>query len=543
MGGSKALLPDDRWERYREVGGLYDFAKWIFPTHKWVDRIHRPSADIYERDLVHVLTHRGKRGEDERLRINMVLMPRFSLKTTLRIQAFCLWATTIEPNIRIVLGSRREGLAQASLGAIKRIMEGDQRYIDRFGRRKPDSSHYDMRLAWAANGIIVADRTEHWLKERTIEVVGVRNLDPGTHFDIGLWDDPHGDDSPTEIDETWNSLQNYVPISEPWGVIGITMTVWNEWDVPARVQQEWGTILAEPVLHMPACDPEFTETYMPELYSMDQLLQHRQLMGSYKAGCQFALTRMSEDEQKFPASFWREERIDRKLMKLVVLSLDPAYDFIGITAANMRWEKRQNSDHAIVVEGWMGGPNVHFLDAEADQWGEDQFLDKIVEKIKIFKPEYVLIEDNAVRYFVGMGLESRLRKFDARKGERRPQIETCKTHGVAKLERIRVMIDPYKGGQTTFSPDITMKEKFQKQFFQYSTRAKSLKLDMLDAAAQGYEFMRLRMPSDAVPMPTDYIQHLDSLESARPGWYKAMMKGESGRLPFLREGNRSWKSL
>lgn len=508
-----------------------------------MDRIHRPVADAYERDLLHVLKLGGKRGEDEKLRIRLVMMPRFSLKTTLGIVAFCLWATTIEPNIRIVIGSRREGLAQASLGAIKRIMEGDKRYIGRFGKRKPDSAHFDMRLAWAASGIIVADRTEHWLRERTIEIVGVRNLDPGYHYDIGLWDDPHGDDSPVEIDETWNALQNYIPISEPWGVIAITMTVWNEWDVPARVESEWGNILAEPIVKMPACNPDFTETYMPELYPLDRLLEYRQTMGSYKAACQFALERLSAETQKFPPSFWREERWERKDCRLVIIGVDPAFMFVDVGGTRQKWEKRRNSDHAIVVTGWIGGPHVHFFDAEADQWAEDELLDKILQKIVLWRPEFLAIEETAVRYFIATGLEPRLRKLRPEHGERRPQLETFRHGGKAKLERIRVMVDPYKRGEITFSPDIVMLDKLKKQFFQYSTNAYDAKLDLCDAAAYCYDAIAMRMPSDTGPMPRDHIERMNTLAGTRPGWYEAVLKGKADRLPYINSERKSWKSV
>lgn len=510
-----------------------------------MDRIHGPVAAAYQRDLEHVLSLRGQRGEKERLRIRMVMLPRFSLKTTLGVVAFCVWATTIEPNIRIVIGSRREGLAQASLGAIKRIMEGDKRYIDRFGKRKPDSAHFDMRLAWAASGIIVADRTEHWLRERTIEIVGVRNLDPGYHFDIGLWDDPHGDDSPTEIDETWNALQNYIPISEPWGVIAITMTVWNEWDVPQRVEREWSRILAEPVVNMPACDPEFTESWMPELYPIERLQEYRQTMGTYKASCQFALVRMSSETQKFPPTFYREVQHDRKDARMVIVGVDPAFMFVGNSDQKQRWERRSNSDHAIVVTGWLGGQNVHFYDAEADQWDEEVLLDKIIEKVILWRPDILAIEENAVRYFVHTGLEARFRKLDISKGQRRPRLETFSHQGKSKLERIRIMIDPYKRGELTFSPDITDKEKTQQQFWQYSTHATGQKLDIPDAAAYCYDAIRLRMPSDFMSMPSQHIRKLQALEDAYPGYFEAVKSGTTSRIPFLQEdgGRRGWQSV
>lgn len=500
----------------------------------WSDRIHGPMAAMYERHLDHVLTYRGVRGKDEKIRITLCLMPRFSFKTTLGVIVFAIWATTIEPNITIVLGSRREDLAVKSLGAIKRILESYGPYIAKFGKRKPESKDTDLRLAWASSGIIVADRTDHRLKERTVEVVGVKSLDPGFHFDMGLWDDPHGDDTPEEIEATWQAMQLYIPISHPWGVMAVTMTVWEDFDVPARMDLEWAKDLSER-LFQPAVTEDWKTVLMPELYTLDRLEMYKRTMGVHKATRQFALVRVSTEEQKFPPDLYFEEEYTRSDAQLCIITVDPAFSKWSKTR-----EMSQGSDHAIAVCGWLGGGMCHVYDILAEPWPEEIFLDILTDTIKKWRPNIVAIEKNAVEYWISSNLEKRLRRFEWAKGERRPTIEPVHHEEMSKPSRIAWMIDPYKRRELTFSRLISVRDKFREQLFAYP---RGMKMDCLDALAYQFKVIKDRMPSESQSMPRDYLDKLMTLESTRPGWYNAVLKGEPSGYTFSSGEKRSWKSV
>jgi len=488
-------------------------------------------AAIYERHLEHILTYRGIRGQDEKLRITLCLMPRFSFKTTLGVVVFCIWATTIEPNITIVIGSRREDLASKSLGSIKRIFESHGPYIERFGRQKPESKEQDLRLAWAASGIVVAGRTDHALKERTIEVVGVRSLDPGFHYDIGLWDDPHGDDSPEEIEMTWNALRNYVPISHPWGVIAVTMTVWDDMDVPIRMETEWQFDLAEK-LFQPACTPDFSVNLMPELYSDEQLQTHKRLMGSYKATCQFALVRQAEEDRRFPSNLYREQDIPVSDFSQIFMALDPAF-----------MKEGPGSEHAITVLGILPGGFYHVLDAEAGVWPEEYLTEKLMDHIIKWRPHKLGIEKVAVTNWIRLNLEPRLRQLRTDKGQRRPTIVPLVVQGArsmggyrnyGKIERIRSMVEPYKTGRLTFSREITQKDKLKQQLHAFP---RGNMMDLIDSL--GYYFHMI------TNLPVGYMDISDSpqmrqQENPMEGWMQKIVEGRSHELPWMQEEGASW---
>lgn len=515
---SSVLEPD---QRFPGDGGLLDFAKWLYPTFKWVDRIHRPIAECYERHLAHVIKWRGKRAEGESHRITLIETPRFSLKTTL-MQAFCLWAIPRCPNIRIAITTKAEDLAKKSLGAIKRTMEGDPRYIERFGKLKPDSKNQDLRLAWAADGIIVATRTDHHLRERTVECVGVGAINPGYHFDISWWDDPHGDEGGDQYDKTWAALENYVPIMEPWGVLSITMTRWDLWDLPARLRARWNQDISEPPIHFKADNGDGV-SLIPELYTHEQLASYRRMMGPFRYAAQFVLDPVAPEEQRFPETFYRELKIPRDKMKWVAVSLDPAPVNAG-----------DGSESALVIGGWLEGGHYHQLDFESGRWREDYVVEKVMEKCRLWQPTYLVCERNSWSNWVRGALEIELRKL-----VQRPALVEVPCGSVSKAERIRAWVPDYKAGRCTFSPDMTQKDKWQGQMFRFHGGIRKMDgFDGLDSWAQLRHMSLGIVPQDRwVPRTEEDKRKYEFTEFQRCA--SLWRKGRSQELPWAVAG-KSW---
>lgn len=508
----------------RDPGTLYEFLRWLFPTFKWVERIHKPVCEVYERHLDHVIKYRGKRGEGESQRITLCLMPRFSLKTTGFVVGFSLYALIRCPNIRILLGSRREDLSSKSLGSIKRIMEGYGPFIERFGRLKPESKDVDMRLAWAASGIIVATRTDLWLRERTIEVVGVQGLDPGYHYDIGLWDDPHGDDSPEQIDATWDAMQNFVPMLEPWGAYAVTMTRWDSFDVAYRMQAEWEQDLSEPVVFSPACDTFECKSLIPELYSDENLQSSLRKMGRDKFAKQFLLVPQDESEMRFPPEFYTTADEKRSEAKWLAITVDP--NFGGR-------DERKNSRHGIIVLGWMPGGTAHVFDAMCGTWKEDELLNLIIELVKQWRPDVLGVERNALYNWIQMNLDMRFRKF-AYTVHKRPQVVEFKPGTSSKETRIRGWVDDYKARRLTFAPKLTAEEEFKKELHAFPYGRLN---DMLDALAGHKQIAEERsIPSDRSPVPAAMRERMNTLAE----WHADIIAGKSEKW-LAGNGGRSWR--
>lgn len=509
--------PADPWERWKIVGDLLPFMRNLNPKHKWVDDPHTEMAAMYERHLRHILTHYGKRGEGEFIRQTLTITPRFSFKTEMLAEAI-VWMLTIAPNLRLLLVSRREDLALKILGAIKRTFESNKWYISEYGEQKPDLKDSDMRLAWAATGIIIASRTEHELRERSVEVASILSLDPGAHFDGGFFDDIHGDDTAEQIDAAWNALQNYIPISNPWGVLAVTMTVWADEDVPMRIERDWSEDLTER-LFRPAIDPDWTTCLLPDLYTLEQLLKLRRQMGSYKANCQFALQRIGNDERKFNPNFYKEAEIAGHEARVIAITVDPAY-----------YADSGSSDHAIVVAYWLGGPYIHFRDAVAGKWEEDELFERIMDKVRLYSPmpswagvRFLLgLPKDAVEQWMKNGIERRIAKLPPI--IRRPQVIPIKgASQTAKIERIRWLVDPYKDGFVTFAQGIEHKEEMQRQLWGFPRASKR---DLPDCMAYQFAMMRDQIPADTQPLPDKALEAVERMQE----WYEMVLQGRSGEL-------------
>ena len=151
-----------------------------------------------------------------------------------------------------------------------------------------------------------------------------------------------------------------------------------------------------------------------------------------------------------------------------------------------------------------------------------------------------MIEKNAVEYWIRTGLEKRMRELDSKKGEKRPEIRPIKHNQQSKLERIRAMVDPYARGELTFSPEIKVREKLRTQLFAYP---RGNKMDVLDAMAYQFSAIADRLPPRTSSLSREHLDKLMTLESMRPGYFEALIKGTTDRLPFINKEKKSWLSV
>jgi hypothetical protein len=108
-----------------------------------------------------------------------------------------LWHICYVDNIRILSASKSDSLAEKYLGAIKRTIETNQRLLEDFGDLTENVNPVDgSRLeggkgkgGWAKNQLFCR-RTNHSLKDGTIESIGWGCAITGSRFDLIILDDP-----------------------------------------------------------------------------------------------------------------------------------------------------------------------------------------------------------------------------------------------------------------------------------------------------------------------------------------------------------------
>jgi len=529
IGAQTVPSHDPEKPNHGRCGDLLSFAKWLYPTYPIIDHIHKPLCDSYQRSLEHVLKWRGKRGSGETQRISLCLMPRWSLKTTLGVHAFATYAMTIEPNIRILFGSKTEDLSKKSLGVIKRIVEGNKEYIARYGERKPRQGDSDLRLVWTATGFTIGDRTDHHPKEQTVEIVGMSNVDPGYHYDLIILDDPHGRATGDEISKTWDAMRDLVWLLEPWGALLVTMTRWDVYDVAQRMMNDWASSLSETPLIMRA-DDGLGNPLMPELYTREKLQEIRAKMTAYEYAGQMMLEPFAAEDQRFAEAYYREQDVDPRDAEWIAVTVDPGSGSLS-----------DESESAIVVGGWLKGGFYHQFDCESGCWSDTELYDKIIFHLKKWRADRLGVEKSSLSTFLRLPLETRLRSL--RPGvDKYPAVEDFLSTGekntgrYTRNGRIRSWIDEYVMGKCSFSPHMTDKTKFRTELFSFPS---TKKVDLLVAWEGQRQLAFKRVPSDRMRIRTPEEQQDLRMQAV---WDK-LVAGDVEDLPWVGRKEDAWTRL
>lgn len=108
-----------------------------------------------------------------------------------------LWNVCYIDNIRILMSSKTDDLAEKYLGAIKRTIETNQKIKEDFGDLTENVNPVDGSLLEGGKGkggwskrVLFVRRTNHTLKDGTVESIGWGSAITGSRFDLIILDDP-----------------------------------------------------------------------------------------------------------------------------------------------------------------------------------------------------------------------------------------------------------------------------------------------------------------------------------------------------------------
>lgn len=173
-------------QKVAEIDGNYNILKWAFSDVLW--------------DTVQRIDYAGE-GEtcDLQVEDTCSYIANDIVVHNSHVYSFenPLWHICYVDNIRILSASKSDSLAEKYLGAIKRTIETNQRLLEDFGDLTENVNPVDgTRLeggkgkgGWAKNQLFCR-RTNHSLKDGTIESIGWGCAITGSRFDLIILDDP-----------------------------------------------------------------------------------------------------------------------------------------------------------------------------------------------------------------------------------------------------------------------------------------------------------------------------------------------------------------
>lgn len=213
--------------RYRAKTDLYWLATEILGNRDFVERVHRPVCEFFVRKqpgktvAEHALTELQK----ERL----LLDPRGHFKTTIDEADIIQWIL-VDPNVRILLMSGKDDIAQLMIANIKRQFQKNARMRRLFPELcPPEDVEWGNLSKFTSPG-----RTKHNLKEPTVLVASQKGIKASYHFDIIKGDDLVNEINSADrvqIEKTIRLWNFATPLLEPYGFRDLVGTRYDDSDL------------------------------------------------------------------------------------------------------------------------------------------------------------------------------------------------------------------------------------------------------------------------------------------------------------------------
>lgn len=318
----------------------------------------------------------------------LILMPRYSFKSSIVTIAYALWRLGRNPDMRILIYSDSATKAQAFLQGIKNLIMG-QSEKSTFSKCFPNWQTDPHSGKWNESQIIISERKESQV-EPSVDTGGIETTKVGMHYDLIIFDDIVSDLNTTtkaQMDKTYECYAKSLSLLKPGGDVIITGTRWNYGDAYGRIIAEgsFSTFIkrAEVNGNYPFSSIGLTEEFLAD---------KKKQQGSYQYNCLYNNSPVDDSTALFKMSEFRfyGNNIDQEKM-FITCTCDPAGEGDDFTA--------------ITVVGTDEKLRMYLLHAVNEHLKPDQIVRKILELNYIFKYDKFGIENN---FFRGM-LEKELR--------------------------------------------------------------------------------------------------------------------------------------
>lgn len=237
-------------------------------------------------------------------RLFMIGWPRGTFKTTLFAQGLPSLALGRNPNVRTLISSFRHDVSKRRLRAIKRDLEFNPRFHERFGDGWKPEFREDV---WNDDSIYVMRRTNSSLIDPSVACGGVDRSLTGAHFDLIIADDLVTDTNvrTREMrDKVYEHILDLLPILEPNGVLILIFTRWHVDDAYGRL------IRIDQARKRMGKDEVFKKTihkahnkdgtlFFPARLTEDLLQKQRERLGSRKYAAQYDNEPIADEDRTF----------------------------------------------------------------------------------------------------------------------------------------------------------------------------------------------------------------------------------------------------
>lgn len=214
----------------------------------------------------------------------LVLMPRFSYKSTIVTVSWSLWQLVRDTNLRVLIYSDSSTKAGGFWQDIRNHIEGNgegSRFREYYGKWDSDPKSGK----WNDSCGVISVREKAW-KEPTVDTGGIETSKVGMHYDLIIFDDIVSDLNTTtkaQMDKVYDCYKKSLSLLKPGGKIVVVGTRWHFGDAYGRMIADGGF----KVFHVDAeKDKKYGEyPFMDVGLTPVFLSEQRRVMGSYLFSC------------------------------------------------------------------------------------------------------------------------------------------------------------------------------------------------------------------------------------------------------------------
>lgn len=177
--------------------------------------------------------------QDDPSPLKLILMPRYSFKSSVTTIGYALWRLLRDPNERILIYSDSTEKAEGFLLGIKNHLLGlntKSRFRAVCGAWEVDPK----RGVWNQSAITIATRTQAAV-EPSVDTAGLETSKVGKHYDVILFDDLVTDKNVTTkelMDKAAECYRKSASLLKPGGLTILLGTRWHEGDLYGRLLAE-----------------------------------------------------------------------------------------------------------------------------------------------------------------------------------------------------------------------------------------------------------------------------------------------------------------
>lgn len=334
----------------------------------------------------------------------LMLMPRYTFKSSIITIAHTLWCLIVDPNERILLYSDATEKAEGFLLGIKNHILGQvqgSKFRACIGSWEVDPK----RGVWNQGAIVVKPRT-HASVEPSIDTAGVETSKVGKHYSRMKFDDLVSDKNVTTkelMDKVEGVYKNSGSLLQPSGKVDIAGTRWHYGDLYGRLIAEHQGDKSFSVFIRKSYEGEryFFQDIGKDSLTPAFLAKKKSEQGSYVFSCLYQNEPVDDESATFKASdfsFYTQDQLPVGLY--ITCCLDPIPPHEGT----------KGDDAAITVVGTDHVLNLYLLDIVAGRLQPSEQIEEIFRLHRKWGLHALGVETNAFQKVMRRDIEFRFKE-------------------------------------------------------------------------------------------------------------------------------------